>query len=156
MSPSPETAALHERLFTLDTHCDTPTARFSRPGWDFAADHGGGADGSQIDLPRLRRGGVDAMVLAVYTGQMGRSAAALEVAHRLAMGHFEATHAMLRRHAGACGLARTADEALALVAEGRRAFFLSIENSYPLGRDAGNVARFHGLGVRMLGLMQVR
>lgn len=34
-----QSAALHERLFTIDTHSDTPTASFLREGWDFAARH---------------------------------------------------------------------------------------------------------------------
>jgi membrane dipeptidase len=59
---------------------------------------------------------------------------------------------VLAQNAAACGLALTADDALRLKREGKRAIFLSIENAYSLGRDAGNVAKFHGLGVRMLGL----
>ncbi|MBI2497246.1 MAG: membrane dipeptidase, partial [Opitutae bacterium] len=51
-----------------------------------------------------------------------------------------------------CGLALTAADGPRLKAEGRRALYLSIENSYPLGLDAGNVAKFHALGMRMLGL----
>ena len=46
--------ALHQRLFTIDTHSDTPTASFARDGWDFAARHDHATDHSQIDLPRLR------------------------------------------------------------------------------------------------------
>ena len=61
----PAADALHERIFTIDTHSDTPTASFARDGWDFAARHDPVADQSQIDLPRMRAGGVDAMVFAV-------------------------------------------------------------------------------------------
>ena len=43
----------------------------------------------------------------------------------------------------------TADDGLRLKREGKRAIYLSIENAYSLGRDAGNVAKFHQLGVRM-------
>ena len=66
-------AALHERLFTIDTHSDTPTASFERDGWDFSARHDRVADDSQIDLPRMRAGGVDAMVFAVYVPQAART-----------------------------------------------------------------------------------
>jgi membrane dipeptidase len=144
-------AALHARLFTLDTHSDTPTASFVRDGWDFGARHDRAADHSQIDLPRMR-GAVDAMVFAVYVGQMGRSPEGLRAAHERALWCFERTHATLRQHAGACSLALTAEDAMRLKAEGRRAIFLSIENSYSLGRDVGNVKKFFELGVRMLGL----
>ncbi|MEY2879699.1 MAG: hypothetical protein RLZZ15_2079 [Verrucomicrobiota bacterium] len=146
------TAALHERLFTLDSHSDTPTAGFARAGWDFAARHDVADHESQIDLPRMAAGGVDAMVFAIYVGQAARSDEGLRTAHELALRHFARTHEVLRAHAGACGLALTADDAARLAAEGRRAIFLSIENAYSLGRDAGNVEKFFRLGTRMLGL----
>jgi membrane dipeptidase len=98
------------------------------------------------------RGAVDAMVLAIYVGQMARSAEGLRVVHELALRYFERTHAVLRQHAAECALALTADDAVRLKAEGRRAIFLSLENSYSLGRDPGNVEKFFKLGVRMIGL----
>jgi membrane dipeptidase len=147
-----DASALHERTFTIDTHCDTPTASFMRDGWDFGARHDVGRDGSQCDLPRMRDGGVDAMVFAVYVGQAARSPEGLAVAHDLALRCFERTHTVLAENQAGCGLALCADDALNLKAEGRRALYLSIENAYSLGRDAGNVAKFHRLGVRMLGL----
>lgn len=152
MSTPDHAAALHERLFVIDTHSDTPTASFAREGWDFAARHDPAVDRSQIDLPRLREGGVDAAVFAVYVGQMGRSPAGLRAAHDRARRHFDRTHAVLQRYADRCALALTADDAERIAAGGRHAIFLSIENSYSLGRDPANVALFHGLGVRMLGL----
>jgi membrane dipeptidase len=147
-----EVAALHERLFTIDTHIDTPTASLMRDGWDFGARHDYATDRSQCDLPRMREGGVDALVFAVYVGQLARTDDGLRRAHERAVRCFERTHTVLAQNAAACGLALTADEALRLKREGRRAIFLSIENAYSLGRDAGNVAKFHVLGVRMLGL----
>jgi membrane dipeptidase len=147
-----EVAALHERLFTIDTHIDTPTASLMRDGWDFGARHDYATDRSQCDLPRMREGGVDALVFAVYVGQLARTDDGLRRAHERAERCFERTHAVLAQNAAACGLALTADDALRLKREGKRAIFLSIENAYSLGRDAGNVAKFHGLGVRMLGL----
>lgn len=145
-------ATLHERLFTIDTHIDTPTARFMRAGWDFAEEHDVAADGSQCDLPRMRAGGIDALVMAVYSGQTARTPEGFAEVHARAVRVFERTHEVIQQNAAACGLALTAADALRLKAGGRRAFFLSIENSYALGLDAGNVAKFHGLGLRMLGL----
>jgi membrane dipeptidase len=144
--------SIHERLFTIDTHIDTPTASLAKPFWDFGAAHDPAVDGSQCDLPRMRAGGIDALVFAVYIGQAARSAEGLAVAHQLALGYFERTHDVLRQHASACGLALTAADALKLKAEGKRALFLSIENAYSLGRDVANVEKFRRLGVRCLGL----
>lgn len=145
-------AALHERLFTFDAHSDTPTARLMRPEWDFAARHEQAVDGSQCDLPRMIAGGADAMVFAAYVGQAARSVEGGDVAHASAVRCLERTRAVVAANAAQCRLALTADDGLRLKAEGRRAIYLSIENAYSLGRDIGRVARFHGLGVRMLGL----
>jgi membrane dipeptidase len=147
-----DSRALHEGLFTLDTHSDTPTASLLRDGWDFAARHDHALDHSQVDLPRLREGGMDAMVFAVYVGQMARKPEAWRVVHDRAVRCFERTRAVLAGNARECALALTAEDALRLKAEGRRAIFLSVENAYSLGHDAANVAKFHALGVRMLGL----
>jgi membrane dipeptidase len=45
-----------------------------------------------------------------------------------------------------------ADDGPALQRAGRRAIYLSLENAYSLGCDPANVAKFHALGVRMIGL----
>jgi len=151
MTPA-DASALHERLFTIDTHIDTPTASLLKPGWDFAAAHDFALDGSQCDLPRMRAGGIDALVMAVYLGQGARTPEGLAAAHERAVRIFGRTHEVIRENTTACGLALTAADAVRLKLGGRRAFFLSIENSYPLGLDLRNVAKFHGLGMRMLGL----
>lgn len=142
--------ALHERLFKIDTHSDTPTACLMKPGWDFAARHDFAADGTQCDLPRMV-GKVDAMVFAVFTTQAARTPAGFAQAQASAMKVYERTNEVIRQHAAQCGLALTAADGLRLKAEGRRALYLSIENSYSLGLDAGNVAKFYALGMRMLG-----
>ena len=152
VAPSDPATVLHERLFTIDTHIDTPTASLMKPGWDFAVRHDYAADHSQCDLPRMRAGGIDALVFAVYIGQAARSPAGLAAAHETALRIFERTHAVIRANAGACGLALTADDGPRLKREGKRALYLSIENAYSLGRDAGSVEKFHRLGVRMIGL----
>ena len=145
-------AALHERLFTIDTHIDTPTASLMRSGWDFGVRHDYVADHSQCDLPRMREGGVDAMVFAVFVGQAARTPEGWRVAREIALRCFERTRAVLREQADACSLALTAEDGPRLKAGGKRAIYLSVENAYSLGRDAANVEMFHQLGVRMLGL----
>jgi len=65
---------------------------------------------------------------------------------------FDRIHTVVAQHADRCGIALRADDGPRLKAEGKRALYLAIENSYSLGLDAGNVAKFHARGVRMLGL----
>lgn len=145
-------AALHERLFKIDTHIDTPTASLMRTGWDFAAAHDFAGGGSQCDLPRMQAGGIDALVMAVYSGQAARTPEGFAAVHDRALRVFARTREVIRRNEAACGLALTGADALRLKQADRRAIFLSIENGHALGLDAANVAKFHGLGMRMLGL----
>ena len=145
-------AALHERRFTLDTHGDTPTTSLMRDGWEFGAGHTFAGDGTQCDLPRMVAGGIDAMVWAVYSTQAARVAAGYDQATERALRVLARTRAVVDRNADRCGLALTAADGPRLKAGGRRAIYLSIENSYSLGRDLGNVRKFYDLGVRMLGL----
>src|SRR5687768_9224915 len=145
-------AQVHERLFTIDTHCDTPTAYLMKPGWNFGVRHELAIDGSQCDLPRLKEGGMDAMVFAIYVGQMARTTSGFALVHDFALRCVERTHRVFRENAAACELALSAADARRLKAARKRALFLSLENAYSIGRDAGNVEKFYRLGVRMIGL----
>ena len=147
-----ESAGLHTRLFKIDTHIDTPTASLMREGWDFGQAHNYAADGTQCDLPRMEAGGIDAMMFAVYSTQAARTPAGYAAVQDQALKVLARTHEILTQNAGRCALALTADDGPRLKAQGRRAIYLSIENSYSLGRDLGNARKFYDLGVRMLGL----
>ncbi|MBA4136620.1 MAG: peptidase M19 [Opitutus sp.] len=147
-----ERAGFPESFFTFDTHIDTPTASLMREGWDFSARHERATDRSQCDLPRMIAGGLDALGFAVYVTQAARTPSGFARAHDAALRVFERTHAVLQQNSATCGIALRADDGPRLKAAGKRAFYLAIENSYSLGRDAGNVAKFHALGVRLLGL----
>ncbi len=62
-------AQLHQSIFTIDTHCDTPM-RLVRGNWDVGQYHEGGSRSSgKIDLPRMKQGGLDAEFFAVFLGQ---------------------------------------------------------------------------------------
>ena len=148
----PATASLHEGFFTLDTHLDTPTTSLLRPGWNFGLPHDRAADGTHCDLPRMAEGGLDGLCCAVYVPQGIRTAAGFEQAHTSALRIFENTLGVIADHGDRCSLAQVAEDGPRLKVAGRRALWLSLENRYSLGLDAGNVAKFHGFGLRMLGL----
>ena len=58
---------------------------------------------------------------------------------------------MVARHADKFELALRADDAAKIAARGKRIVFMSIENSYPLGKDLSLMKTFYDLGVRMIG-----
>ncbi len=145
-------ATLHRRIFTIDTHLDTPTASLLRPGWNLGEHHDYATDGSQCDLPRMHEGGLDAAVFAVFILQAARTTEGRRGARDCALEIIRRTRAVLDRLAGECGLAVTAADGPRLAAAGRLAIYLSIENAQAVGPDVSSLAEFRELGVRLLGL----
>lgn len=50
--------ALHERILTLDSHLDTP-AVVARPGFDILKHNDWKTAFAQVDVPRMKEGGLD-------------------------------------------------------------------------------------------------
>lgn len=141
---------LHQRLFTLDTHLDTPSF-FDAPGWDFAGKHDPAIDLSQVDLRRMQAGALDGGFFVIYTGQGALTPEGYAAALAHARQRSDSIDRVMAANSGAIGLATSADEAVALHKAGKLVAFKSIENSYPLGEDMKNLAEFHRKGVRLAG-----
>lgn len=148
-APSPA-ASMHEQLLTLDTHLDTPS-NFAYPDWDIMQRHEVAEDLSQVDYPRMVSGGLDGGFWAVYTAQGPRTPEGHANARKAALLTAVRIHEMVARNHDHFELAARADDAVAIVARGKRVVFLSIENSYPLGHDLSLMQDFYALGVRLIG-----
>src|SRR5579864_549965 len=142
--------AIHERVLRLDTHLDTPM-NFARPGWDIMDEHSVASDLSQVDYPRMMKGGLDGGFFAIYTPQGRRTPEGLAHARDAALVRAMEIHEMVARHNDKFELALGADDAARIVAKSKRVVFISIENSYPLGKDLTLLKTFYDLGVRMAG-----
>ncbi len=147
---SAKAMAIHQRLITLDTHLDTP-ANFARPGWNFAARHDPGRDTAQVDLPRMKQGGLDGGFFAIYTPQGPRTPAGNIAARDAALVRAVEIREMAARLADKVELAFTADDAARIAAKGKVIVYQSIENAYPLSSDISLLGTFQKLGVRMVG-----
>ena len=152
---SPQARALHERVLVLDTHLDTP-ANFARPGWDIADDHTAERDLSQVDLPRMRRGGLDGGFWVIYTGQGERTPEGNRLARDKGLVRMVEIHEMLAAHPDQFELALTADDAARIAGTGKRVVYISMENASPLASDPSLLSAYHKLGLRMLGITHVR
>ncbi|MCW1383401.1 dipeptidase [Novosphingobium sp. KCTC 2891] len=148
-APSPA----HERLLTLDTHLDTP-ASLAFPGWSIADPHAG--DYTQVDLPRMKKGGLDGGFWAIYTPQGPLDAASTRKARDFALKRAVAIHAMVAANPRDFALADKAEDAARIAAQGKRVVYLSIENAWPLGDDPTLLQSFHALGVRIAGFAHFR
>jgi len=142
--------AAHQRLLTLDTHLDTP-ASLDLPGWSILDRHDVAVDYTQVDVPRMKSGGLDGGFWAIYTPQGPLDAAALARATHFALDRGLAIRNMVDAHPGDFGLALSAADAARIAASNRRIVYLSIENAYPLGEDGAMLGTFHKMGVRLLG-----
>ena len=151
----PEDRLAHEQMIVLDTHLDIP-ARWDDGEWDFGESHRYEWDLSQTDLPRMEQGGLDGGFFVIYTPQGEVTPEGFHEARDAALVRVAAIHRVIGENSDRIGLARTAEDAERLHAEGRRFAFISIENSWPLGDDLSLLDTFHQLGVRMAGPVHSR
>src|SRR5215469_11309326 len=59
---SPRAKQLHDRAIVIDSHDDTTQWLYWEKNWDIAARH---TDGN-IDIPRMREGGLDALFFSIF------------------------------------------------------------------------------------------
>lgn len=152
---SAEVSRVHEDAIVLDTHLDTP-ANFRRPGWSIADNHAHEGDLSQVDLPRMKAGGLDGGFWVIYTAQGARDEAGKRAARDHGLDRLVSIHEMLAANAGDMELALTAHDAERIAKAGKRVSFISMENAAPLASDPSLLTAYHRLGLRMLGITHVR
>lgn len=145
-------ADIHDRVLTIDTHCDTPMM-ILRSDYDMSRHHGLGEDRrGKIDLPRMKEGGLDAEFFAAFVGQGPLTREGYAKARERAFQLIDAIHGMCVDFPELVGLAVTPDDAYRLEQEGRRAAFIGMENGYPIGEDLSLVEEFYNKGVRYITL----
>ena len=152
---SPQAQTLHERILVLDTHLDTP-ANFPRPGWNIVDDHSAERDLSQVDLPRMQRGGLDGGFWVIYTGQGERTPEGNRLARDHGLVRMVDIQQMLAAHPDQFELALSADDAQRIAKAGKRVVYISMENASPLASDPSLLSAYQKLGLRMLGITHVR
>lgn len=147
--------ALQQRLLTLDTHLDTP-ASLAFPGWSIMDAHTVAQDYTQVDLPRMKQGGLDGGFWAIYTPQGPLDAESTRKARDFAFLRASAIREMVAAHPESFALANKAADAAAIKASGKRVVYLSIENAWPLGDDPTLLRSFYAMGVRIAGFAHFR
>lgn len=143
---------LHQRLTVLDSHLDTPM-QLARPGWDITQRHSFAADLSQVDLPRMREGGLDGGFWAVFTPQGPLTAEGRTLASEHGLAVITRIRDLIAAHPAEFALALRAEDVPAIVARGQRVVFISMENAEPLAADPQRLQTYQRLGLRMLGLV---
>ncbi|HUR57949.1 MAG TPA: dipeptidase [Opitutaceae bacterium] len=144
--------ALHARIFSIDTHIDTPSLSLARPGWDISARHDRATDISQVDFPRMRDGGLKAGVFVVFVPQTPRTPEGYASSRDMALRNFLRVHGVVARYPQECELALSAADGPRIMASGKRAIYLSVENGYAIGKDLTLLKTYHDLGARFFGI----
>lgn len=137
--------AAHEAALVVDAHCDLP------PG--FATEKGDpGVDGpSQIDLPKMERGGVDVAVLSVFAWQQARTPEQDAIAMATGREKLAAIRRAAEWYPSRLAIATSAEEVTKIAASGRRVAVISVLNATVLGPKAERLEEFHAAGMRQLG-----
>jgi membrane dipeptidase len=139
-------AAIHAASLPLDSHVDIPL--------DFAtADVDPVSGDLQVNLEKMKTGGLDAAFFIVYVGQTERTADNYVQAQADAMTKFNAIHRMTETYPELIGLAESPDDVERLVGEGKLAAAIGIENGYVIGTDLDLLDRYFDLGARYMTLV---
>ena len=136
-----EAKRLHNRILTLDSHCDTPM--FFDQHIDFASRD----PKILVDLHKMTEGHLDATIMVAYLKQLGLEENDLSAATTKADRILDEIEAMVAKSNSAVGIAYTPADLYRLKAEGKKAIMLGIENGYAIGKDIKNVERFRNRGV---------
>jgi membrane dipeptidase len=139
--------AIHERVITLDTHDDINPNNFTAAR-NYTQDLP-----TQVNLPKMIKGGLDASFFIVYVGQGDLTPEGYANGYKQAIEKFEAIHRLTKEIApDKIELALTAADVRRIAASGKRVALIGVENAYPLGTDIGRVKEFYDRGARYMSL----
>ncbi len=139
--------AIHERVITLDTHNDINVKNFTD-----SINYSQELD-TQVNLPKMKKGGLDVSWLVVYTGQDTITEEGYAKAYENAISKFKAIHKLTEEIApDEIELATTSDDVRRIIASGKKVAMIGVENAYPIGTDISRVKEFYDLGARYMSL----
>ena len=139
---------VHDRVLTLDTHCDTPMF--------FPQDVNFGTRDSRllVDLPKMTEGRLDATIMVAYLPQPKAGETFPQKVSFPVNGPreyadliFNKIEAIVANHSNRLALARTPDELWRNKLAGRKSIMLGIENGLALEGNLSNVEHFAKRGV---------
>lgn len=138
---------IHEAVITIDTHNDINVNNFTD-----SVNYTQKLE-TQVNIPKMKEGGLDVTWLIVYTGQDTLTDEGYEKAKLNAMQKFEAIHKLCEDIAPEqIGLALTSEEARNIHNSGKKVAMIGVENAYPIGTDMSEFETYHDLGARYISL----
>jgi membrane dipeptidase len=147
--PEKQVMEIHQKAWTVDTHCDTPMALLNQ---EFDIGKRNEPPKSRVDFVRMKEGGLDAIFFAAFTGQRERTPENTEVAWKKAHQMIDATYEVCQKYGELAEVATSSADAARIEAAGKRAVYIGLENGFPLGTDLSRVKAFYDRGVRYITL----
>jgi len=139
--------AIHDRVIALDTHNDIDPQTFT-PSCNYTM-----RLTTQVNLPKMKEGGLDVSFFIVYVGQGDLTTTGFENAYRAAIAKFDAVHRLTEQIApNEIELALTSADVTRIAKSGKKVAVIGIENGYPLGTDLKRVKEFYDRGGRYMSL----
>jgi membrane dipeptidase len=145
---------IHERVITLDTHNDIDPSNFTREcNYTMRLT-------TQVNLPKMKEGGLDVSFMIVYVGQQNPpqvpdafEPSGYDRAYKAAIAKFDAIRHLTKEIApGEIELALTSADVTRIAGRGRKVAVIGIENGYPIGTDINRVKEFWERGGRYMSL----
>ncbi|MFN1835614.1 membrane dipeptidase [Balneola sp. MJW-20] len=139
--------AIHDNVITMDTHADINTGNFTEE-INYTQDLS-----TQVTLPKMEAGGLDAAFFIVYTGQDTLSPEGYADAYENADDKFKAIHRLTEEIApDRIELAYNAADVRRIHSEGKLVALIGVENAYPVGTDLTRIEEFFNRGARYMSL----
>lgn len=138
---------IHERAIVIDTHCDTPMHMLDR-----GIDIGVKSQKNDVDLIRMKEGGLDAIFFAVFISndldEKHPATRALELIDEI--------YRQVERYPDLAGMAYSPQDIRKLHEEGKRAILIGMENGSPVEGSLRLLRDYYRLGVRYITLTHSR
>jgi microsomal dipeptidase-like Zn-dependent dipeptidase/gamma-glutamyl-gamma-aminobutyrate hydrolase PuuD len=151
---------IHQKTITLDSHADTPM--YFRYGIDIGKENpvlkinpkelGSKSESTvnyelKVDVPKMQRGMLDAVVMVAYLRQGARTAEASRRATAKTLSILNALIEQINKNKNTVEQAKTVADLQRLKKEGKKAILLGVENGYGIGKDLANLQKLAEMGV---------
>ncbi|HEV3062214.1 MAG TPA: dipeptidase [Vicinamibacterales bacterium] len=139
-----QAARVHERAIVVDTHADTTQRLVFDPKFNIGERHGDG----NIDIPRMKDGGLDALFFSIWVPSDVTGPPAV----KRAFDQIDAVREAVRAHPNDLVLATTAADVRRAANEHKIAALMGVEGGHMIDDDMRLLRDYAALGVRYMTL----
>lgn len=137
--------AIHQHVTVVDSHVDTPM--HFKPGFRFDI-----SSGTLVDLPKMKNGYVDGVLMAAYIPQGARDDGSLNKAKEMADQLLDGIDRIVAENSDEICFANMPEAVEAAKRSGKKAIMKVVENGYAIGKDLSSLYHFKERGVAYITL----